>query len=316
MPSVVKAGLCGFCAALFIITMSLAAANYSWRTPGIMIDQTNGQVIITTTQRVQASYALTGTCVGLVIAAAGAAFAMLDDIGGMMPVKIAFTVVAMIALFFTAGAFGIWAYIYDTAGPVTGVGPARWKVEAAFEVMTCFFWIIAVAFWLVDPIDGGGNEVPKFPALGVCGALVLFAIVTMCLQAADRAGRAGQSYQFGVEIALWRPDGVLSAWSLVGSVLAIILGAAGAGMVAMDMWGKDEAMFRYVRFGWIFGVGLSVFFLGGAIGIWSHYQNLQLNDQNPWTAYMQAEFAFDIITMVISWGAVAVLAAFGAGAKN
>jgi len=138
----------------------------------------------------------------------------------------------------------------------------------------------------------------------------------MCLQAADRGGRAGVSIQYGVEIAVWRPDSVLSAWSLVGSVLAIILGGAGAALVALDMWGKDEATFRYVRFGWVFGVGLSVFFLGGAIGIWSHYQNLQLNDQNPWTSFMQAEFAFDIITMVISWGAVAVLAAFGAGAKN
>jgi MFS family permease len=316
MPSVVKAGLCGFCAALFIITMSLAAANYSWRTPGIMIDQTNGQVIETTTQRVQAAYALTGTTIGLVIAAAGAAFAMLDDIGGMMPVKLAFAVVAMIALFFTAGAFGIWAYIYNSAGPVTGVGPARWKTEAAFEVITCFFWIIAVAFWLVDPIDGGGNEVPKFPALGVCAAVAVFAIVAMALQAADRAGRAGQVIQFGVEVALWRPDSVLSAWSLVGSVLAIIVGGAGAALVATDMWGKDEATFRYIRFGWVWAAGVSVFFLGGAIGIWSYYQNLQLNDQNMWTAFMKVEFSFDIITMVLLWGAVAVLAAFGAGAKN
>jgi hypothetical protein len=59
-----------------------------------------------------------------------------------------------------------------------------------------------------------------------------------------------------------------------------------------------------------------VFFLGGAIGIWSHYQNLLLDDQNMWTAFMKVEFAFDIITMVLSWAAVAVLAAFGAGAKN
>jgi hypothetical protein len=316
MPSVVKAGLCGFCAALFIITMSLAAANYSWRTPGITIDESNGRVSIRTTERVQAAYALTGATIGIVVAAAGAALAMLDDIGGMMPVKIGFTVVAFIALFFTAGAFGIWAYLYNSQGPVNAVGPARWRTEAAFEVITCFFWIIAVAFWLVDPIDGGGNEVPKFPGLGVCAAVAVFAIILMALQAADRAGRAGQVIQFTVEIALWRPDSVLSAWSLVGSVLAIFVGGAGAALVALDMWGKDEAMFCYIRFGWVAGAGISVFFLGGAIGIWSYYQNLQLDDADPWTAFMKAEFAFDIITMVLLWGAAAVLAAFGAGAKN
>jgi hypothetical protein len=175
MPNFIKVGILAFCAVWFVVTLALAASNRN-------TTRVNNSLIFPNrppqqTSGVLAAFAITGLCIGIVAAGAGAAFAFLDDIWNMAVVKIAWTVVALVGLWFIAGAVGIWADISDTVK----IDPARWRTEFAFEIIACVVWVGAIAFVLVDPLDGGGNEVPKFPAIGVLGALAVFGIILMAL---------------------------------------------------------------------------------------------------------------------------------------
>jgi len=304
LPNFIKVGVLAFCAVWFVVTLSVAASNRNTSRY-----DNNGNPA--TTGNVAAALALTGLCLGVVAAGAGAAFAFLDDIWNLAVVKIAWTALALVALWFIAGAVGIWA---DTADSVK-VDPARWRAEMALEIIGCVIWVFAIAFVLVDPLDGGGNEVPKFPAFGVLAALAVFAIITMSLQAADRAGHAGSSVQNSVIVASWQTNPLWTGWGLAGSLTALLVALIGLGAVATDNWGKDEATFRYVRFLWVVLAGAALFFLGGIVGIWARYQNTVGNTPaQPFSPFMRAEFSFEIITSVLVIAAVVVMAAIGAGA--
>lgn len=307
MPNFIKIALCAFSAVLFVITLALAASNHATA-------KSSGLNPPTKTTNTQAGLVLAGCVVGLLVAVLGAVLSFLDDFWNMAVVKIVWTIAAMIALWLVAASVGIWADANDRShDPDEFVGPDRWRTDMAFEIITCVIWAVTIAFVLAGPLEEGGNEAPKFPAIGICAVLIVFSIILMALSAADRAGHAGNIYQFGIIVGTWRTNALWTAFAIVGAILGILAGASGAALCFLDMWGKDNFMSRIIRFLWSLLLLSSFFFLAAIAGIWCQYQsNIPANAS--FSAFMKAEFSFEIIISAIEIGVVVVLVALGAGA--
>ncbi len=91
----------------------------------------------------------------------------------------------------------------------------------------------------------------------------------------------------------------------------------GIGLLFMGMWGKSDAMSRYIRTAWVLFAAIGFWFISAMCGIWcwwiSSRDPYPGSDVMPYTAYFKAEFAFEIIGSILMIVSVTLFAAFGAG---
>jgi len=304
----IKAGLCVASIVLFIITLALMS-NDDAAAHG------DGHKL----NHVQAAYGLTGLCLGIVVAAGGAALAFLEDIGKIPAVKAGWASLALIALWFIGGAVGIWALINnETPTYMT----AHWKADMSFFIISSILWLITIAYVVVDLFEGAGCDVMKIPALVLLGVTAVFCIITMALAAADRAGHGG-STSLGEVSHTYKTQSYWAAFSLTGSLVGFVFSLIGIALLLVGLWGKDELLSRVIRFVWVAFIGFAIWMLAAMCGIWSYYIAHRSSSQvgpgydfKPYTAYFKAEFAFEIISSVLLIASAAFFAAWGAGGKG
>jgi len=304
----IKAGLCIASIVLFIITLALMANDDN-------AAHGSGNKL----NHVHAAYGLTGLCLGIVVAAGGAALAFLEDVGKIPAVKAAWCAFALIALWFIGGAVGIWALINNEHPTYMN---AHWKADMAFFVISSVLWLVTISYVVVDLFEGAGCDVMKIPALVLLGVTAVFCIITMSIAAADRAGHGGSWTLGEVSHTFDTPD-YWAAFSITGSLVGFVFCLIGIGLLLIGLWGKDELVSRLIRAFWVFAMGFAIWMLAAMCGIWSYYIAHRPSDQvgpgydfKPYTATFKAEFAFEIMSSILLIASVAFFAAWGAGGKG
>jgi len=259
---------------------------------------------------------------GIVVAAAGAALSFFEDIGKLGPVKAGWAAIALLALWFLGGATGIWADINERNHDFM---THHWKADMTFFIISSVVWIATIAVAVVDPLGGGGCELGglKFIAIGLLAFSAVLFVIVMALAAADRAGH-GASVTVGEVSYSFKTSPHWAAFAIVGSVLGIVLAAAGIGLAFLGLWEKDEAISRYIRTAWVFFAAFALWLVAAMCGIWSYWVHERSHASEvgpgynfmPYSAYFKAEFAFEIISSIVWIASIVVLAAFNAGGKD
>jgi len=311
MVSPVKAGLCVLSLVLFVVTLALISNDRAvTRTSDYGRERLD---------RVHVAFGLTGLVLGIVVAAMGAAFAFVDSIGNMAPAKAAWAILALIALWFIGGAFGIWVHRNEIAHTSM---TDRFKADISFFIISSVVWLITIAVVVADPISGGEYKHVDgdsgMASVGLLGFTAVILIIVIALAAANRDGRGG-SEKIGEVSIRFRTQAHWAAMALCGACLGFVVCLAGIGLIFTKMW-NGAGTGTYVRTAWTFFAALSLWFLGAMCGIWSWWAYRKESwpgyDVHPYTSYFKAEFAFEIIGSILLIVSITVAAALGAQAKD